>query len=339
MIPESQEMSPVDGVIGLLGLFDQFPIVALGEMHGLEQEAAFIADLVRHPLFPQKVQAIVVEFGNALFQDAVDRYIAGDAVALRDLRPVWRDFAGSGPWGFMAPIYEHFFHMVRAVNQALPPERRLRVLLGDPPVDWQALHTPEDAKNIIADRDGHFARVVEEEVLQKGKRALLIAGGFHFLRAQPWRPPAGLPRDPATITQILDRRYPSATFFVSPHIDIGFPDQLAELEARLASWPTPGFASVAGTWLGALPARTLFGGLNVKIFTPAGITTPFADSALTIADILDGYLYLGPCAAFTYSQPDPTLFHDEEYMSEVKRRTALMPGPSAKQLQDLGGQA
>jgi hypothetical protein len=331
-------MSPVDGVTGLLGLFDRFPIVALGEMHGQEQEATFIADLVRHPGFPRKAQAIVVEFGNALFQDVVDHYVAGGTAAPRQLRRVRLDVAGAGPRGFTSPIYEQFFTMVRMVNHTLEPERRLRVLLGDPPVDWHAVGTPDYRGPLpAAGRDEHFARVVEEEVLQRGRRALLIAGGFHFLRALPWIPPSGFPLDPSTITQILERRFPSATFFVSPHVDIGFPDQLAELEAQLASWPTPGFAPVVGTWLGALPARTLFGGLNVKIFTPNGITTPFADSMLTVADILDGYLYLGSCAAFTYSKPDPTLLQDEEYMNEVKRRTALMPGPSAKQLQDSGG--
>src|SRR5262249_26271254 len=128
----------------------------------------FIADLVQHPTFPQRVQAIVVEFGNALYQEGVDRFIAGDSVAPADVRPVWRDEAGAGPWGCIAPMYEQFFHMVRAANHALAPERRIRVLLGDPPLDWHALRTSAEFTAVMGTRDRRFAQVVEQEVLRRG---------------------------------------------------------------------------------------------------------------------------------------------------------------------------
>lgn len=80
-----------------------------------------------------KVDAIVVEFGNARWQAVVDRYVGGEAVAHADVARAWRDFAGAGPSGFRAPIYEDFFATVRAVNATLPTNGRLRLLLGDPP--------------------------------------------------------------------------------------------------------------------------------------------------------------------------------------------------------------
>jgi len=101
-----------------------------------------------------------------------------------------------------------------------------------------------------------------------------------------------------------------------PHVETVAADQLAELEARLASWPIPGFAPIAGTWLGSLPASTLFGGARgafrrrseeawVEIFPWAGVTLP-------VGDLADGYLYLGPVKTHTYSHPDPALFEDED---------------------------
>lgn len=39
---------------------------------------------------------------------------------------------------FDIPIYEEFFRTVRAVTQSLPHEHQIRVLLGDPPIDWDA---------------------------------------------------------------------------------------------------------------------------------------------------------------------------------------------------------
>ena len=38
MLLPPQDITPTDGVTGLLALFDRVPLVALGEVHGLEQE-------------------------------------------------------------------------------------------------------------------------------------------------------------------------------------------------------------------------------------------------------------------------------------------------------------
>lgn len=62
----------------------KFPLVALGEMHGVEQGADFIVDVVRHPLFAARINAIVVEFGNAFHQTVADAYVAGADVPMRD---------------------------------------------------------------------------------------------------------------------------------------------------------------------------------------------------------------------------------------------------------------
>jgi hypothetical protein len=36
------------------------------------------------------------------------------------------------------PIDEEFFRAVRLLNAGMPSARRVRVLLGDPPTDWDA---------------------------------------------------------------------------------------------------------------------------------------------------------------------------------------------------------
>jgi hypothetical protein len=42
------------------------------------------------------------------------------------------------------PIYEQFVGAVREVNLPLATQRRLRVLLGDPPIDWNDVRTADD---------------------------------------------------------------------------------------------------------------------------------------------------------------------------------------------------
>ena len=137
-MPSRPALEPVPAITGLLERFATHPLVALGELHGLQEEADFITALLHHPAFPATVQVIVVEFGNARYQSVIDRFIAGEPIAAHDLRPVWRDMIGA-PYGFVAPIYEQFFRTVRGINRSLPPAQRLRVILGDPPADWSRI--------------------------------------------------------------------------------------------------------------------------------------------------------------------------------------------------------
>jgi hypothetical protein len=51
----------------------------------------FIVTLLRDPRFQETVNDIVVEYGNARYQDVADRYSSGDAVSPEQLRPGWPD--------------------------------------------------------------------------------------------------------------------------------------------------------------------------------------------------------------------------------------------------------
>jgi hypothetical protein len=130
---------PLDPVDAILEAFRSHQIVALDEGdHGNEQGHAFRLSLVRHPHFATTVNDIVVEFGNALYQDVIDRFIYGEDVAIESLRRVWQNTT-QPHFAVDLPIYEEFFRAVRAVNMSVPAERRVRVLLGDPPIDWDTV--------------------------------------------------------------------------------------------------------------------------------------------------------------------------------------------------------
>jgi hypothetical protein len=93
---------------------------------------------------------------------------------------VWRNTTQPQTLAMEAPVYESFFKTVRDVNRALPADRRLRVWLGDPPIDWAAADVKAAA--YLADRDRHFADVVEREIYARGRKALLVSGGRHLAR-------------------------------------------------------------------------------------------------------------------------------------------------------------
>lgn len=79
-------------------------------------------------------------------------------------------------------------------------------------------------------RDEHFVEVVEREVLNKKRKALLISGNAHMRRCCL----AG----PLGTTARVEKTHPGMVFVALPHQ--GFQERNEELEARLASWPKPG---------------------------------------------------------------------------------------------------
>src|SRR5262249_15990939 len=134
--------------------------------------------------FASTVNDIVVETGNALYQDVMDRFVRGEEVPDMTLRRVWQNT--TQPFTtFDGPTSEDFFRAVRTVNMCLPRNRQLRVLLGDPAVDWDRIQAANDLsewRNAMAQRDSHPADLVRREVLAKHRRALMIYGDMHFQR-------------------------------------------------------------------------------------------------------------------------------------------------------------
>ena len=172
---------PLEPITAILDAFRTHDIVALGEgRHNNEQGYQFRLALIRDPRFAATVNDIVVESGSSTHQNAMDRFIRGESVPDNVLRLAWQDTTvPDGPWDI--PMYEEFFKAVRVVNASLPADRKLRVLLGDPPFDWEHA-TREEAIRITVQRDPFAAELIQREVLARKRRALVIYGDGHFSR-------------------------------------------------------------------------------------------------------------------------------------------------------------
>ena len=79
---------PVEPIRAIVEAFRSHAIVALGnvEFRGNEQSHMFQVSLIRDPGFQAAVNDIVVEFGNARYQEVVDRFVRGENVAYESLR-------------------------------------------------------------------------------------------------------------------------------------------------------------------------------------------------------------------------------------------------------------
>jgi hypothetical protein len=113
------EPVPIAAHDGILALFNAAPVVALGEAHWLDQQHRLIRERLFDERFIETVDAVVVEFGNALYQPLMDHYLAGGDVAASQLRRVWSECVGG--WfsrAFESPVYAEFFETVRSVRRA-----------------------------------------------------------------------------------------------------------------------------------------------------------------------------------------------------------------------------
>src|SRR5262249_44049318 len=173
------ELRPVDPFHAVLTEAERHELVALGDFHLDQEFHDFVQALVLQPEFAARFDDIVVEFGTARYQSLADRLLLNlQPVAKGSLSRIWRDATFGGRVYWDAPVYEQFFRTVRAANWRLPRGRRIRVLLGDPPVDWARVRSAPDLPAPGA-RERFFAGVVERSVLEKGRHALLIIGGDH----------------------------------------------------------------------------------------------------------------------------------------------------------------
>lgn len=288
---------PVEPIAFIIDAFRTYSVVALGEgPHGNEQGHAFRLSLIRDPRFAATVSDIVVECGNGRHQDVLDRFVRGDQVSEEALSQVLRDSSNQNG-ACDKPIYADFFRAVRVVNASLT-DRKLRVLLGDPAVNWDTVRTWEDLRKQAGGRDTFVVNLIRREVVAKQHRALIIYGDGHF-QARKERPARSM------LAQLDSLKIKTLA------ISNVFSD-LARLQADIASWPKPSLALLRGTPIGRRPFSSFYGPL------PPGVDWPIA-----FEDHFDAILYLGPPSSMTMSRLPPELCADPTYMEMRTRRMAL----------------
>ena len=277
----------------VLAAFEHHRVVAIGEIHGQQEHHDALQVMLADPRLPEVLDDIVVEFGNALYQPTMDRFVAGPAVENTDLRLVWRNTTQSPMSTWDAPVYEQLYRMVRATNWPLSPEKQIRVLLGDPPIDWARVTTRDDVIAFLAERDDHMASVVRTEVLDKGRRALICYGSVHVAHA-----PAGDPGG-GGVAQLEQE--------TSQHVYV----ILAGGHPRLSSYPRRTVIPCRGTWLESADAGQF--GYMPSLFC-----------GTTLGSLADAVLYLGQEKDQTQSLWNPAIYLDPQYWAELQRRNAIM---------------
>ena len=335
---------------GILAAFQSHALVGIGDKHMLAQELDFYGALVRDPRFAGQVGNVVVEFGGAAHQDIIDRYVAGEPVPYADLRKVWTDVVGWVPT-VIGLGYMNFYANVRAANLALAPDKRIHVWLGEPEIDWSKIKTRDDWARVAGYRDIHAAEVIEREILEKHRKALVIYGTGHF--GAPIASPEQMQRQKAVMDKrlgfdtpvqyglqtLVEQKYPGAFFLVIPYDGFEDPACARTFENNKQSWPVPALAS---------PVRG--SALEAQLQTPACRVVPLPSGAppsdiseaewrqmIDKADALnkgltaDALLYLGASEKLTRTPVGPDNYLDQDYRDQMSRRNQIITGQPLKQ--------
>jgi hypothetical protein len=169
--------------------------------------------------------------------------------------------------------------------------------------------------SMIAQRDACYATVVEQEVLRKGRRALLIAGSNHLLRGL--RGNNGV--QGLNAASRLVQRHPGALYVVDLLVlppGVSKDPLVRRAQAAVAGWPRPAIAPLAGTWLTATTQ-------SAEPWVNAGAYLASTPAAARYGAQADAILYVGPGEILTASQADPTLYQSGGYRAELQRLSRL----------------
>lgn len=292
--------------------FQSHDIVMFGETHGNKQEYEWLRSLVATSDFDDRVDDIVVEFGNSLYQKSVDRYVSGEDVPMAQVQKAWRNLAGAvGP---PSPVYESLYQAVRQVNLKRRGKHQIRIICGDPYIDWDKVKDREGIGPYLAHREDWYTEVVKQEVLAKHHRAFLISGAGHFLRRN----------GPGMIERALKEAGANPFLIVFGTNTIG-PD---ELDQRFDSWPIPTVVLLTDSWVGELPALPVTSGggpANMLLGPPPAPGTPAtpAPPPLKLKDVADALLYVGPRDSLTRVSMPRAELEGTPYGKEMERRLTI----------------
>lgn len=309
--PSPKISSAADGVFEA---FKAHPLVGLGEWHGLAQMLDFYVVLLRDPRFAAEVGNIVLEVGDSSQQAVIDRYVNGENVPYAELRKVWGDTVG---W-FPTVTYTgsiNIYATIRDVNMKLPPASRIKVWLGEPPIDWSQIKTKADWEPLEKQRDTYPAELTEREILGKNKKALVIYGAGHM----------GIYTPDPILRMLIDAKRPGALFVVTPYVGYAQKDCAAQFERHIKGWPSPALVTpIRGSslekdlWRPGCNAFAKPKDMKDADFNASGPNNLGLNS--------DALLYLGPRKGLLFGPRDPDILLDMDYRAEMNRRMILRTG-------------
>jgi len=289
----------------ILKLYKSYDVVLLGEQHDGKLSFEFRMALLRHPRFGSIVQDIVIESANSLYQDLLDDFVLRlKNISAGDLQMVWRNTTmPTGVWD--PPIYEEFIRAVRTLNASRRLDKRIRLIAGDPPIDWTKVTSGDQLLKFALQRDETAYTAIENESLAKHRKVLVIYGGAHLVTARVASSPGSTPPTRPTIATYLKMKYPGKTYSIIP-LTARY-GSVEEFQAVTGIRKTPFLLTLDHSPHASLSAKKFFGFLRDA----------------RIGEMMDAILFFGSAPDATVNA-SPEVENDLDYQNELKRRRDIM---------------
>lgn len=319
---------PVEPIGAVLDAFRTHEIVAISDPHGNLQLQTFLLSLIRDARFPAAANDIVIETLSARYQDAIDRFVRGEDVPSDVLRKAWEDHTNTGSGGQV----EEMLRAVRTVNASLGSDRKLRMIAGDPPIDWDNVRSREDHRRWIELRDTYPADLIRRQVLDRRRRALVVYGQGHLQRRQIVSNYDMSVWQEQTVVSLLERDAGARVFNIWTLLD-----RNTELPDEITSWRVPSLAIMQGTTLGAEDFGRYFRGLadGTRFAVRNDVGSAYqlvplpreAWKTLRMEDQFNALLYIGPPSSLTDGPMPTALCQDPQFVKTRLERLALFAPP------------
>ncbi|MGO8699049.1 MAG: hypothetical protein ACLQVY_15140 [Limisphaerales bacterium] len=167
----------------LLQALASHQVVILGEVHHRPRSWAFYSSLVREKTFVERVGVIYMELpGND--QALVGQFLTAPKYDPQPIMEMLRDVEDGSHLGWPDQGTLDFFKTVWEVNQGLPKEQRLRILLPDWERPWKTIAKRADWKKYDVDRDQRMADNILRDLREHSadlRHALFIVGYGHAM--------------------------------------------------------------------------------------------------------------------------------------------------------------
>jgi hypothetical protein len=324
---------PVEPIPAIVDAFRSHAVVTFSDPHGVDQLEAFELSVVSDPRIRGIVNDVVIENGNARYQDLMDKFVRGETVPYPMLRRVWDET--TQPQAGITTGVPALYRTIRDVNAKLPPAQQLRVLLGDPPIDWDSVRNRDDYDKWFNQRDTHPADLIQREVLAKKRHALVVYGQLGHTERKNVVANYETEGPAQTLISRLERRTGIRAFTIWWSLDV------AQFQADAVSWPVPSLALIHGTTIGATDFG-LFSGNTIRVAVKDGKIVPIPKEqwrTVKSEDLFDAILYLGGPSAVSSKPLSPSICSDKGYVETRLARMTLigLPRRELERLKNLCG--
>jgi hypothetical protein len=297
----------------IIQAYQNHNIIGFGEGgHGLENFHEFIQNLFDNPKIQENIDIVIVEFANVNHQNILDKYIFGEDIPINDLRKAWRETTSPGQLGEL-PVYLQLLQKIRDVNKSLPQDRKIRVLAGDPPINWKAINNADEYKNQLGySRDLFPAELAIHHGIVEKKKVLMIYSEIHLSKAMD----ISFGKDRPSITSIINKKHPGSIKTIGSIYSEGFLKNQS-----LVSLPINSIIDLENDRLGDVPASHLFEASFYKNSKEVKIFEDFK-----MKELFDALLYLGPFELLRRC-PMPEADYDCSFFEELNRRRKIVGMP------------